>query len=151
MAVYRICDEHGTKRGFKVRAAAVAFSVILAVGTPLAALSAPGDSYAEPTAQQIADAESQAAAAEARLAELTAQLEDADAELFAIQTQQAEVQAQVEQTKLDVAEAQERVGVATESLNNSVAEEWTDTSGGLLEWWHDPGVPLAFPVESASS
>ncbi|KAI4563994.1 hypothetical protein MJT46_009792 [Ovis ammon polii x Ovis aries] len=29
--------------------------------------------------------------------------------------------------------------------------EWTGTSGGLLEWWHDPGVPLAFPVESASS
>ena len=29
--------------------------------------------------------------------------------------------------------------------------EWTDTSGVLLEWWHDPGVPLAFPVESASS
>ena len=29
--------------------------------------------------------------------------------------------------------------------------EWTETSGGLLEWWPDPGVPLAFPVESASS
>ena len=29
--------------------------------------------------------------------------------------------------------------------------EWTETSGGLLEWWHDPGVPLAFPVECASS
>ncbi|KAI4564024.1 hypothetical protein MJT46_009822 [Ovis ammon polii x Ovis aries] len=29
--------------------------------------------------------------------------------------------------------------------------EWTDTSGGLLEWWHDPGVPLAFPVESDTS
>ena len=29
--------------------------------------------------------------------------------------------------------------------------EWTDTSGGVWEWWHDPGVPLAFPVESASS
>ena len=29
--------------------------------------------------------------------------------------------------------------------------EWTDTSCGLLEWWHDPGVPLAFPVESATS
>ena len=28
--------------------------------------------------------------------------------------------------------------------------EWSDTSGGLLEWWHDPGVPLAFRVESAS-
>ena len=24
--------------------------------------------------------------------------------------------------------------------------EWTETSGGLREWWHDPGVPLAFPV-----
>ena len=29
--------------------------------------------------------------------------------------------------------------------------EWTQSSGGLLDWWHDPGVPLAFPVESASS
>ena len=29
--------------------------------------------------------------------------------------------------------------------------EWTEISGGLWEWWHDPGVPLAFPVESASS
>ena len=29
--------------------------------------------------------------------------------------------------------------------------EWTESSGGLWEWWHDPGVPLAFPVESASS
>ena len=28
---------------------------------------------------------------------------------------------------------------------------WTETSEGLWEWWHDPGVPLAFPVESASS
>ena len=32
-----------------------------------------------------------------------------------------------------------------------VSLEWTETSGGLCEWWHDPGVPLAFPVESASS
>ena len=29
--------------------------------------------------------------------------------------------------------------------------EWTETSRGLWEWWHEPGVPLAFPVESASS
>ena len=29
--------------------------------------------------------------------------------------------------------------------------EWTESSGGLLEWWHDPRVPLAFPVESESS
>ena len=32
-----------------------------------------------------------------------------------------------------------------------VSLEWTETSGGLWEWWHDSGVPLAFPVESASS
>ena len=32
-----------------------------------------------------------------------------------------------------------------------VSLEWTETSGGLWEWWHDPGVPLAFPVESSSS
>ena len=32
-----------------------------------------------------------------------------------------------------------------------VSLEWTETSGGLWEWRHDPGVPLAFPVESASS
>ena len=29
--------------------------------------------------------------------------------------------------------------------------EWTEISWGLWEWWKDPGVPLAFPVESASS
>ena len=29
--------------------------------------------------------------------------------------------------------------------------EWSETYGVLWEWWPDPGVPLAFPVESASS
>ena len=29
--------------------------------------------------------------------------------------------------------------------------EWTETTRGLWEWWHDAGVPLTFPVESASS
>ena len=36
-----------------------------------------------------------------------------------------------------------------------VSVEWTEISGGLWEWWHHPGVPLAFPlafpVESDSS
>ena len=32
-----------------------------------------------------------------------------------------------------------------------VSLEWTETPGGLWEWWHDPGVPLTFPVDSASS
>ena len=36
-------------------------------------------------------------------------------------------------------------------LEKQVSLEWTETSGGLWEWWHDPAVPLAFPVESASS
>ena len=32
-----------------------------------------------------------------------------------------------------------------------VSLEWTETSGGLCELWQDPGVSLAFLVESASS
>ena len=32
-----------------------------------------------------------------------------------------------------------------------VLMEWSETSGGPWQWWHDPGVPLAFPVEIASS
>ena len=36
-------------------------------------------------------------------------------------------------------------------LGKQVSLEWTEISGGLWEWWHDPGVPLAFPVDSASS
>ena len=32
-----------------------------------------------------------------------------------------------------------------------VSLEWTETSGGHRKWWHDPGVSLAFTVESASS
>ena len=36
-------------------------------------------------------------------------------------------------------------------LGKQVSLEWTETSGGLWEWWHDPGVALAFPVESAST
>ena len=38
-----------------------------------------------------------------------------------------------------------------EVRGKQVSVEWAETSGGLWEWWHDPGVPLAFPVESASS
>ena len=29
--------------------------------------------------------------------------------------------------------------------------EWTETSGVLFEWWHDPGDPVSFPVEISSS
>ena len=36
-------------------------------------------------------------------------------------------------------------------FEKQVSLEWTEISGGLWEWWHDPEVPLAFPVESASS
>ena len=37
------------------------------------------------------------------------------------------------------------------SAGKTGSVERTETSGGLKKWWHDPGVPLAFPVESASS
>ena len=44
------------------------------------------------------------------------------------------------------------LGVKLEAVQRKqVSLEWTETSGGLWEWWHNPGVPLAFPVESASS
>ena len=44
------------------------------------------------------------------------------------------------------------LGLKVEAVQGKqVSLEWTETSGGLWEWWHEPGVPLAFPVESASS
>ena len=44
------------------------------------------------------------------------------------------------------------LGLKVEAVQGKqVSLEWTEISGRLWEWWHDPGVPLAFPVESASS
>ena len=43
------------------------------------------------------------------------------------------------------------LGLKVEAVQGKqVSLQWTETSGGLWEWWHHPGVPLAFPVESAS-
>ena len=43
------------------------------------------------------------------------------------------------------------LGLKVEAVQEKqVILEWTETSEGLWEWCHDPGVPLAFPVESAS-
>ena len=44
------------------------------------------------------------------------------------------------------------LGLKVEAVQGKqVSLEWTETYAGIWEWWHDPGVPLAFPVESASS
>ena len=44
------------------------------------------------------------------------------------------------------------LGLNVEAVQGKqVSLEWTETSGGLWEWWHHPGGPLAFPGESASS
>ena len=44
------------------------------------------------------------------------------------------------------------LGLKVEAVQGKqVFLERTETSGGLWEWWHDPGVPLAFSVECASS
>ena len=44
------------------------------------------------------------------------------------------------------------LGLKVEAVQGKqVSLEWTETSGGPWQWWHDPGFPLAFPVESASS
>ena len=43
------------------------------------------------------------------------------------------------------------LGMKIEAVQGKqVPLEWTEASGELLELWHDPGVPLAFPCESAS-
>ena len=44
------------------------------------------------------------------------------------------------------------LGLKVEAVQGKqVSLEWIETSGGLRERWNDPGVPLDFPVESASS
>ena len=44
------------------------------------------------------------------------------------------------------------LGLKVEAVQGQlVSLEWTEAHGGLWELWRDPGVPLAFPVESASS
>ena len=44
------------------------------------------------------------------------------------------------------------LGLKVETVQGKqVSLEWTEISGGLWEWWHDPGVRLAFPVENGSS
>ena len=44
------------------------------------------------------------------------------------------------------------LGLKVEAVQGKqVSLEWTETSGGLWEWWHDPGVPLPFPLERTSS
>ena len=44
------------------------------------------------------------------------------------------------------------LGLKDEAVQGKqVSLEWTETSVGLWEWWHDTGVPLLFPVESAPS
>ena len=44
------------------------------------------------------------------------------------------------------------LGLKVEAVQGKqVSLECTETSGGLWEWWHNPGVPFDFPVEIASS
>ena len=44
------------------------------------------------------------------------------------------------------------LGLKVEAVQGKqLSLERTETSGGIWEWWHDPGVPLALPVESACS
>ena len=44
------------------------------------------------------------------------------------------------------------LGLKVEAVQGKqVSLEWTETPGGLWEWWHDREVPIAFPVDIASS
>ena len=43
------------------------------------------------------------------------------------------------------------LGLKVEAVQGKqVSLEKTEKTGGLWEWWHEPGVPLAFPAETAS-
>ena len=43
------------------------------------------------------------------------------------------------------------LGLKVEAVQGKqVSLERTETSGGLWDWWQDPGVPLAFPLDCAS-
>ena len=44
------------------------------------------------------------------------------------------------------------LGLKVEAVQGKLFSlEWTETCGGLWEWWQDPGVPLVFPVGFAPS
>ena len=44
------------------------------------------------------------------------------------------------------------LGLNVEAVQGKeVSLKWTEACGGLWEWCHEPGVILAFPVESVSS
>ena len=44
------------------------------------------------------------------------------------------------------------LGLKVEAVQRkNVSLEWTETSGGIWEWWHDPGGPLVFPVDKVST
>jgi len=44
------------------------------------------------------------------------------------------------------------LGLKVEAVQGKqVSLEWTEKSLALREWCHDPGDPLVFPVETASS
>ena len=43
------------------------------------------------------------------------------------------------------------LGLKVEAVQGKqVSLEWTEISEGLWQGWHEPGVPLTFPLESAS-
>ena len=44
-----------------------------------------------------------------------------------------------------------KMGLIKDRKGMDLTEVEDTTSGGLLECWQGPGVPLVFPVESASS
>ena len=48
--------------------------------------------------------------------------------------------------------SQHILGLKVEAVHGKqFSLQWTEASGRLWEWWHDTGVLLPFPVESAPS
>ena len=108
-----------------IRTAAVSFSLILAISTPLACLSQPRAAEADPSTQEQLDGkQAEAEAAQSYLTELEGQLNEASNALYETQSSISQTKADIEETQGQVAAAQAQVEAATDDLNQTVTQQY---------------------------
>ena len=114
------------------RTAAVTFSFILAVSTPLALASLPHAASADPAPDdQAASQQDAAAQAESMLLELSGNLNEAGVTLSQIKAQEDATATQLAQTQADLEAASAQVQTATEQLNRTAVAQYRTSTGGV--------------------
>ena len=114
------------------RTAAVTFSFILAVSTPLALASLPHAASADPAPDdQAASQQDAAAQAESMLLELSGNLNEAGVTLSQIKAQEDATATQLAQTQSDLEAASAQVQTATEQLNRTAVTQYRTSTGGV--------------------